>query len=387
MNIHTRTLMLYAGFMFFLIAGITFLLSGVEKNQTFVRVGTGSIAQSAQSVSVDPNENRARTTLASLSFKEKVGQLFILGVPSAKLSPKEAEQISTLQPGGILLLEKNIQNESQLKNLIASINALEKIPPFIAIDEEGGVVSRLKEQMPDNKPQKDIPEEMQAYLIARERAEYLKGLGISMNFAPVLDSSASSSSFLKDRAFSGSTTDIGQLGKAMVRGFIEGGIVPVPKHFPPHPTTYSDPHTTPLTSNDSREELQQKIAPFKTVFAEQSAPLMISHVSYSLFGNIPATLSTDAISFAQHQLPNASLLISDDMEMGALASFNPTQATLSSLRAGMDMLILSGSHRTLDERSILLQEVTEQIQEGKLSTEELDKKILKILRAKNTEDL
>lgn len=129
-----------------------------------------------------------KVLLSQMTNEQKVGQIFIWGVEGTlNLTPENREFIQTHKPGGVLLMQRNISDENQLKLLIQDIQSTNSIPLFISIDQEGGVVSRLKWNEILVYPQKSIKTPQDAFEISKQRGILLKGYGINMNLAPVIE--------------------------------------------------------------------------------------------------------------------------------------------------------------------------------------------------------
>ena len=152
--------------------------------------------------------------------RDKIGQLFIVGIEGTEMTQEIQEFIQEYKPGGILLLKKNIVDADQLKKLT---NDLQRISRevigqdlFIAIDQEGGEISRVS-FVSEQTPQSEIMDIDRAYQVGKDRGSELANLGINLNLAPLLDSS-DSSDFIYNRSFQRSIDDIGNLSKSMILG-------------------------------------------------------------------------------------------------------------------------------------------------------------------------
>jgi beta-N-acetylhexosaminidase len=337
--------------------------------------------------SPSPLSDVLQHTIKGMSPLEKAGQLFVLGVPGTELTPDTEQFLRTYRPGGIILLEKNISESRKLQRFVGALRntaGSKGALPFISVDQEGGVVSRLSGSVFETTSQKEIPEEMQAYMIARKRGEELRALGIRVNYAPVLDE-GSENSFLKERLFVGSLEDKSLLGAAMVRGYIDAGVVPVPKHIPSHPDTHLDPHAEYIVSADTHNILEKNLLPFRTAVSSAQAPaLMVSHAIFSSLDTLPASLSERTISFIREQLPFKGILITDDLEMGALSGIEPQDRALRALEVGADLVLFSGFKLSNKDHAEIIQRVSRAIETGELDTKKVDEKLHKILNLKES---
>ena len=216
--------------------------------------------------------------LTEMTLEEKVGQMFIMGFWGTEPDYYITKMIQERNIGGVILFKYNIQDSVQLTKLSSDLQTLsKKIPLLISIDQEGGVVSRLDTSIvTEITAQSEITKERDAYNISKKRAKELKALGITVNFSPVLDNIQKEDSFLYDRVF---RNDISLLGNAMISGYLNGGIVAVPKHFPGHPDDITDSHKGLPETNILETEFDQYASQFKEVVAdEDTKAVMVGHM-------------------------------------------------------------------------------------------------------------
>lgn len=272
-----------------------------------------------------------------------LGQSVMVGIQGTHLTQEEEAFIRTYGIGGVMLLEKNITSEEQVQNLIKYIQNIAEennFPSlFIAIDQEGGEVSRIASDPTVAIEQKDITTKEKAYNTAYTRGTYLSSLGINMNFSPVIDPITSEKSFLWNRVFHTPLATRIQLAIAMIEGYKAGGITPVLKHFPGHNNTSLDTHEYSSYSFPLQTEYTQH---FSSLFAQTYVPaVMISH-TIAQGEEIPATLSQRDIAYLENELLYTGLTITDDLEMNALASYSPKERSIKALLSGVDILLFSG---------------------------------------------
>ncbi len=326
------------------------------------------------------------TILNSLTLEQRVGQLFMVGIDSQDTN--QAKQFIQHYPvGGIILLTKNFQSENQTQNLITELQSASKttvaIPLFISVDQEGGTVSRIPFSNIDQTSQAEIISPAQAYTIAKQRGEELKNLGITINFAPVLDVIKNQQSFLYPRTFQGEVQKISSLGVMSVQGYHDAGILSCVKHFPGHGDALTDPHTTTSINTQTTQEIQNNLQPFAEAISAQVPCIMVGHVIDTAITNAPASQSPEIMNLLRSQEKFNGVIITDDLEMVAAHS-NQTiaQASLAALQAGADMVLISGYTTTQQEREQIIQEVTKKIEAGALTKDQLDEKLLRILKTK-----
>jgi len=337
---------------------------------------------------VEPSISQAPPTvtekiLKNMTIEEKVGQLFMFGINGTTLTPQTEQFLTENHIGGVLLYGKNVENEEQVKSLTKSIQTINKIPLFISIDQEGGIVARLKWNSTLTIAQEDIKTSQQAYTIAEERGEMLKGIGINMNLAPVVEYITNKDSFMYHRVYRGTQEEVAQKGISSIQGYQQAGIVAVLKHYPGHSDTSPDSHYSLPVVNITSDTWEEYIKPFSTILKQtQVDGIMVAHVEYPNIDGNPSTISPEIVSKRLIQdLQYNGLVISDDMEMGALQEVD-TDINLAkrALLAGNDILIYSTASDT--ETSIQKEIYDYIVQEVTNGNMNIDEKVLKILGMK-----
>lgn len=178
---------------------------------------------------------------------ETAGQRLMLGFDGIDLNDDLRHLIKDFGAGGLILFKRNIETPDQVKALCDSCRAYAKacgLPPlFIAVDQEGGTVARLREPFTLFKGNPYIETLEDARHFAAVTARELKSIGVNMNFAPVLDVAGDhEDSIMRGRAFKGSPERVAVLGTEVIRTFQKNGILAVAKHFPGIGRTIKDSH-------------------------------------------------------------------------------------------------------------------------------------------------
>jgi len=319
--------------------------------------------------------------LDQMTLEEKVGQLFIFGFYGTTLNVDLKMLIKSNKAGGLLLLGRNISNIQQLEKLITQSQKESKIPLFICIDQEGGTVARLGGNSILTISQSNMDTSKEAYDIAYERGKILKGYGININFAPVVEYVTDSSAFMYQRAFRGTKDEV--IGKSIsaMEGYSNSGIISVPKHFPGHSNTTSDPHLRIPTINTKEKDWDNFTYTFtEIVKKKEPSILMIGHI---LFPSIDSNISTTSLEIIEKRLKNdlnyQGVVLTDDMNMGAVDSENPLTVAKKALLAGNDMLMYS---KDIGIQQEVYQGLVQAVNENEISEESINGKVLKILRLK-----
>jgi len=377
-----KTYLLLIPIALFLFLGIYLLIRNPNKEDTTT---TPEKEETIEPIVQPPSPSKEELILANMSDEEKVGQLFIFGIEgNTTLNPQNKQFLVETKPGGVILFSKNITNENQLKNLIAEIQSTNPtIPLFISIDQEGGVVSRLKWNETLTKSQRNISSPEEAYQIAKSRGEILRDLGINMNLAPVAEFSDSRTSFMYQRTYRGNVEEVVQKVIYSVKGYEDSKVLPVLKHFPGHGTTPMDPHNTLPRINISQEQWNTYILPFSQTIKEESIDaIMIGHLLFPNISPEPASISKEIITNRLiNDLGYQGLTISDDMEMKALKNLDtPENLARRSIESGMDMLMyIQYSNDDRYSQRVAYQSLLDAVKTKEIN---VDQKVLKILETK-----
>ncbi len=338
--------------------------------------------------------------LNNLTQDQKIGQLFMMGFDGTQ-SDTLTLFIKKRPLGGILLLEKNIQDEKQIQKLTSETQTIAKMYTntsiLIAIDQEGGEISRIPSIENPHTTQPKITNTENAYAVARTRGEHLLSLGINLNFSPVLDVAQNNTSFMWNRVFRGDVKFIGELGMAFVRGYTDANVISCPKHFPGHGETPQDPHIIVSTNNQSLKRIIQQSQPFADAIVSGAQCIMVGHSIGKNADSLPASQSSTVLqNWLRDAFHFTGIIITDDMEMEAARpepvegahtkTQSIAQASIAALQAGVDMIIISGHTTTQQEREIIYDEISITIKNGALTQKQVDEKVSRILHLKNSND-
>ena len=329
-----------------------------------------------------------------LSLREKIGQTFIVGldIPYGKTMFKIIDKIITeYKAGGICLYKKNYSNYAKLVevvNYIKSKSSQEKVPIFIAIDQEGGRVNRIPEDF------LNLPS---AYRLAQNSSEednlveeagiitgkILKKLGFNMDFAPVLDIKRFPNNHpIGDRAFSENAKDVAYFGEKYREALTNENILSVVKHFPGHGATSKDSHfRLPKIEYSIKEIEENDLVPFKKAINKGVDAILLGHlVVKNETGNLPVTISKRFITkYIRKKYRYNGLIITDDMRMKAIKfSFfrfrNPIKLALNS---GNDIVML----KYIGNEQKEIENIEKEMSKEK-NLARLDRKVKRILKAK-----
>jgi len=274
-------------------------------------------------------------------INNQIGQLFVIGFDGKIVTPELEELFKQYKPGGVLLLSKNIESQEQLKKLTNDLQSLSLketgLPLLIAVDQEGGIISRI-DFLEEKTAQSEIETPEQAFLIGQKRGQALKELGINLNLAPLLDSTQEGD-FIFERSFQKTPEQIGEIGKALVQGQKTTDILTAIKHFPGYGTISSHPEEI-LAQVETLPETSQ----FKKAIEANPELVMTANVIYKeIDPSLPFTFSSEGIQVLRDELGINLLIISDDLDQNSLLkNFTLEEIVVSPIKAGVDIIIFSG---------------------------------------------
>lgn len=287
--------------------------------------------------------------ITAFSPEQSAGQCLMVGFDGTELNRDLKFLIKTLKVGGIILFAGNLLNPDQIKQLCSSIQEYahycSQPPLFIAIDQEGGRVTRLKEpftQFPGN-PEMKGPED--AIHFARITAAELTEVGINMNLAPVLDFAPEGiNSVMANRVFGHDPMWVSELGKVVIDHLQANNIMAVGKHFPGIGRIILDPHHEISDLDIDVDTMQTTdLLPFKAAIEHNVAGIMLSHIRYTkIDSRWPASLSTTiANDLLRRQMGYCGVIMTDDLDMGAIKKHYDIKTVLRQiLSADIDIALI-----------------------------------------------
>lgn len=325
-----------------LVATVVILAVVVIVRAVFFGQGERILVPIMEEVIVDNSSPVADDVLEGVSLEEMVGQLFMVGHWAGAPVASTTALIREYHIGSVIIMSAP-EDPNEIKEWVNEWNEASEESLLIAIDQEGGPVSRLKGEGFIQTGQRDIKTAEEAYELGRRRAVELSTLGINMNFAPVLDAALNPDSFMYSRVFQ-KQEDTPVLADAMLRGFLESGVVGVPKHFPGHDDTSEDSHAVLPTVSIARAELDTFTTPFrKLIEGYEPRAIMTAHVLFSKIDDVPATLSHFFLTdYLRDELGFQGVIITDGMSMDAIdEKWGAEQGAVMALRAGADMVLFA----------------------------------------------
>ena len=341
-----------------------------------------SVAQSELSP-----EEKVDKLVANISDADKVGQLLMIGIHGKTLNDDAKFMLNEYRVGGIILFDRNMESKDQVKSLITDINKTGKsaglTPLFIGIDQEGGAVARMEDQLIKVPPAEELGKEPieQAVSLAKQSGTELKDLGFNINFAPVADLGLT-----YGRSFSTNPDDVVRYASAVGKAYDEAGLWYSYKHFPGIGKTDVDLHADTSVVPVSKETLLNEDTKVFVDLIKQSKPntyaIMVSHAMYpQIDAAHPSSLSKAIITdWLRKDMGYNGVVVTDDMDMGALAKhYTFSDMAVQSILAGSDILLVCHEYEHMQEAYNGLMKA---VKDGRISKERLDESVKRILLMK-----
>lgn len=290
------------------------------------------------------------------ALRRQIGRLLIAGFDGHQVPTELRALAREFGLGGVILFARNVADPEQVAELaFEAARLVPDLPLWVSIDQEGGRVARLKAPFTEWPPMATLGRSGDVALaerFARALAAELKAVGVTLDYAPVLDVHTNPKNpVIGDRALAAKAADVARLGAAIVRTLQAEGIAACGKHFPGHGDTSADSHLElPLVEHPPERLREVEFQPFRAAIDAQVATIMTAHVFVpALDDQRPATLSKRVVTdILRRELGYQGVILSDDLEMKAIAKeYDVPSAAVMAVEAGCDgMLICSGDHAT-----------------------------------------
>lgn len=329
---------------------------------------------------------QAYSIVRNMSLNEKIGQMLFVSCPD--YHPADAARKYHL--GGFVLFGRDFEKES--RDIVISDNALctysQDISMVLAVDEEGGTVTRISDKPFLSDHEFASPRELYKKggmeLIkkdAEEKARLLKELGIDVNLAPVCDISTNSSDFIYDRSLGQNAKVTGEFVSEVTRISQENGVSVTLKHFPGYGSN-ADTHTGIATDKRTLDKLQKSdLIPFRSGIDAGAHLVMVSHnIVNCMDSSKPASLSEGVHSYLRDKMNFTGIIVTDDLSMGAIKAYSGKHTpAVAAVLAGNDMVMIG--YDMLDESAASIKTAVES---GVISEEQIDHAVMRIIAWKLT---
>ena len=339
--------------------------------------------------------------LYSLPREQQIGQFLFIGLPGTELDADTRALINDVKPGGVIIFGRNVASPQQLRGLLDGVREMSPAPLLVGIDQEGGLVDRLRRiftPMPAARSIRQHGDLAAARALGRITGETLRMLGFNINFAPVMsimtDDRDLLSNGLYSRSFGRSPGEVLGYTTVYMRGLQRAGCLGCLKHFPGIGAGEVDSHEEMPVVRLSRDDLiAQDLAPYIELFQRRDDRVRCVMVSHGGFPNIdikeemtggllePASLNYNIVTkLLREELGYKHLVITDDLEMGAIARhYEIGDAAVRAALAGEDMLLICASPEKIRRGYEALFEAAEK---GRLPESRIRESLHRITRTK-----
>ena len=303
----------------------------------------------------------------------QVGQVMMAGFGGCTVPVELRALAREWALGGVVLFARNVEAPEQVAELTFTARGLARETPlWVGIDQEGGRVARLRAPFTEWPAMAHLGRqgaEDLARRFARALAAELSAVGVTLDFAPVLDLfNGAADPVIGDRALSSDPGTVGRLGSSIVAGLQEGGVAACAKHFPGHGDAGADSHEElPVVEHDPERLRAHEMAPFRAAVAADVAAVMTAHVVYpGLDEEHPATLSRTVVdTVLRHECGHRGLVVTDDLEMGAITAHRTVeQAAVAAITCGCDTVLVCGT--SVERHASVLEAIIHAVEDGDL---------------------
>ncbi len=361
------------------------------RRRDFLRAAAASAIAACAPTTTTPRPTG--DVVSGMSVERKVGQLMSVAFHGTRITSSLEAMIRERGVGGVIFYSENFTDAASLAKLVADLEQIARdaksLPLFFEIDQEGGPVIRI------NKGATVLPGQMALAATADpERsvrtaatisAAELRSLGLNWNFAPVADvNDEPTNPIISNRSFSSDPARVSSLVTAAIRAYAATGFFCCAKHFPGHGSTTTDSHTGLPKIDVDRATLDRvELPPFRAAIVAGVPAIMSAHIVVPALDptpELPVTLSKTVMTdLVRNTLGFQGIVVTDDLEMGALKSVGEAQAGLRALQAGADYLLFRFDESAQREGHRL---ITDAVRSGSLSSERLDQSVRRIVDAK-----
>ncbi|HMP98424.1 MAG TPA: glycoside hydrolase family 3 N-terminal domain-containing protein [Cyclobacteriaceae bacterium] len=332
------------------------------------------------------------------SLSIKIGQMILIGLPGTEIDPKVLAEVKSGKVGSIIYFEKNIPAKDsyiRLKKMNWQLQEAAAIPLFICIDQEGGRVNRLKDKY--GFPRSVTAEYMGMHgedttrFYAQTTAATLAGLGINVNFAPVVDLASNPDNPIiakYGRAFSDDPQLVSRMAEIFAEEHNRFGVVSVLKHFPGHGSSKADTHLG--IADVTKYWTEAELIPYQTLITDHKVDaVMTAHIVNKQLDKkeLPGTLSKDIITgILRDQMRFNGVVFSDDMQMHAITKYYGLEEAIKlAINAGVDILTFSNNIQGSDERTVdvVHRIIRDLVERNEISAQRIDESFNRIMQLKS----
>lgn len=329
------------------------------------------------------------TQLSEMPLRDKLAQLLMVGVTNES---DARSVVSNSHVGGIFIAswtDLSLLSTGALSELASSTTPL---PLAVSVDEEGGRVARLSALIgpaPSARVLTQTKSPDEVYQLAVERGRAMRRLGITIDFAPVVDvTSTDDNTVIGDRSFSGKSDVVTEYASAYARGLRDAGLMPVLKHFPGHGNASGDSHLGGVVTPPLDRLQQSDLIPYRSLVSQEPVGVMVGHLQVpGLTGTEPASLSKAAMTLLRNGVgyggsPFDGPIFTDDLStMKAISDrYGVADAVLRALQAGADIALWV----TDQEVPAVLDRLEAAVNKGELALADVEASVRRIAAVKKS---
>ena len=329
--------------------------------------------------------------IKELSLQEKIGQMIIIGMDTNYITDRIKNMILKYKIGGIILYRKNFNTYQDMLKLIKNLKDLNrenKIPLFIAIDQEGGRVNRMPKEI------KNLPSANQIAIVGGEElvrasanitGQILRKSGFNLNFSPVLDIKRFENNHaIGDRRFCSNKEAVAKYGITAMKELQKNKVVSAIKHFPGHGATKQDSHNFLPVINEKIEKLEKEdMYPFEQAIKNGADVVLVGHLLIkNITGIYPASLSRKFIAkYLRMKYRYNGVIITDDLKMKAIKVLYGTKLSVrKAFEAGNDIIVFRYNNKKEVE---VIEQIISLVKKGKIKENRINKSVKRIIDLKN----
>jgi len=301
--------------------------------------------------------------MSPVGLRRRIGRLVILGFEGESIPAELRSLARDFGLGGVILLgrNRNIVEPEQVAELCYEAAGLDpELPAWVSVDQEGGRVARLKSPFTEWPPMAALGRSGDLRLaerFARALASELRAVGVTLNYAPVLDVHTNPrNAVIGDRALGDEATEVARFGAVIIKALQAGHVAACGKHFPGHGDTVADSHVElPLVEHPPDRLRAVELVPFRAAIEAGVATIMTAHVlAPALDDRRPATLSESIVTdLLRREMKYEGVVLSDDLEMKAVAdTYTVPEAAVLAIGAGCDGVLICGSNHHLQAQAL-----------------------------------
>lgn len=327
-------------------------------------------------LSCNREDRQLSALLNEMTVRDKVAQLLV----AHHYDPEIDSLVLRDHIGGVIVM---VSTKAEVDSLLPALKSASKYPLMTFMDAEWGAQMRLREDFARLPYACDIADASQAYDVGAAIGDELKGLGIDVNLAPVVDVNTNPDNpVIGFRSFGDDVDKVCELSSAYAKGLHSHGTGACAKHFPGHGDTSVDSHKAlPVLHHDMARLDSVELAPFRRMIEENIELVMTGHLSVPAMdpSGVPASISKPINDYLRKDLGFNGVIITDGLMMrGLLDMFDgdDVRASVAAYEAGADLLLGACSVRAI------IDAITAKVECGEFSEDELDAKVMRVLRLK-----